>query len=243
MFIEPLTRRLIGLFLAIASVVAATPASSDPNSWPDGTEILPVENLEGIILVSAKLRGTSGRDTAGTLVLDSGAGYLALDRDLTVLLGLATPAGESGGFTIADRPLRRLELGALQMDQISPVIGVDMEIVRRATDRPILGLLGQLPLASRAVLVDYTARRVALIPMTPWNEKSRVDPSTLEPSRGDTLEDPSTADSIRVNRSGSRLRELLSPEAVAVPFRLVGDGKILISARVSAPHPPRFGNG
>src|SRR5262247_2952873 len=61
-------------------------------TWPEGTQRIRFENLEGMVLIEMTLRGTGGRDTTGLFVLDTGAGFLALDHDLATGLGIADSA-------------------------------------------------------------------------------------------------------------------------------------------------------
>ncbi len=173
-------------------------------SWPEGTQVLPFEDLEGAILVRAKLAPGSGRDTSGVFVFDTGAGFLALDLPLARLIGIADDGANPAAVDIAARPLARLELGGLQMDQVSPVLTVDAGVIRRVTGRPVLGLLGQSLFRDRVVVLDYLEEAMAVLP-------PEHDPATSTPA--------------------SRLA--LSTDARAVPFRLVGDGKVLVSAWIT----------
>jgi hypothetical protein len=174
-------------------------------AWPEGTQLLPFEDAEGAILVGATLRSTGGRDTSGLLLLDTGAGYLAVDLGLAKILGLVDGAAGEATVEVASRSLPRLELGSTQMDQVSPVITVDAGVVRRVTGRPVLGLLGQALLRDRVVVLDYSCRVIALLP-------PEVVPAKEAPG----------------------LHQALSVRSVPVPFRLAGDGKILLRARVTA---------
>jgi hypothetical protein len=196
-------------FSARASQVPSTagitpqPESLASLPWPEGTQVLRFEDLEGAILVRAKLVSDSGRDTSGVFVLDSGAGFLALDLPLARLLGIAD--GDSGATVdLAARPLTRLELGGLQMDQVRPVLTVDAGVIRRATGRPVLGLLGCALFRDRVVVLDYLEGVLVLLP-------PEAHPDTLSLVAGLAL----------------------SATAVAIPFRLAGDGKVLVSARVT----------
>lgn len=161
------------------------------------------------MLVDARLHG-AGRDTVGLLALDTGAGFLALDRTLAQHLGVTNATEATGGISIAERPLARFGLGALEIDYVTPLLTIDAGIVRRFTDRPVLGLLGQRPFTGRALIVDYQAGELTVLPVPQLREPS------LEASR-------------RV------LEGHLSDSARAVPFELAGDGKILVRGRVSAP--------
>jgi hypothetical protein len=182
---------------------AAQPESLASLPWPEGTQVLRFEDLEGAVLLRARAVSASGRDTSGTFVLDTGAGFLALDLALARLLGITDPGAESSAVGIAARPLARLELGGLQMDQVSPVLTVDAGVIRRVTGRPILGLLGQALFHDRAVVLDYLEGALVLLP---------PEIATATPPQA--------------------VRLSLSASAVSVPFRLAGDGKVLVSGWV-----------
>ncbi len=185
--------------------VAAQPESLASLPWPEGTQVLRFEDLDGAILVRAKLVSASGRDTSGIFVLDTGAGFLALDLGLARLLGIADPDAGPAAVDLAARPLARLELGGLQMDQVSPVLTVDAGVIRRVTGRPVLGLLGQALFRDRAIVLDYREGTLVILP-------PETAPSPL-----------------------SRVADLaLSASSVVVPFRLAGDGKVLVSAWVTS---------
>ncbi len=194
--------------LHAAATLEAPPHSKPAREWPDGAQVLQAEDLDGLLLVAARLHGITGRDTAGALVLDTGAGCLALDRHVAFALGLSDTLVSADEFELTPHPLARLELGALQFDQVTPVLTVDAEVVRRVTDRAVLGLLGQRPLAPYLVWIDYGAGTVALLPDAP----ARTGESPVITSR--------------------RLLPALGPRARAVPFRLLGDGKLLVRARI-----------
>jgi hypothetical protein len=215
-------------------LAAPAPAAFETIRWPDGTEVLDFENLEGVILLESRLSG-GGRDTSGLLVLDTGAGHLALDAPLAVRLGILDqlPASRRD-VGLALLPLERLELGALQHDLVSPVMTVDAEIVRRVTDRPVLGLLGQSMFDGRALWIDYEVEKLAVVPLAPRGDDSEV------PRREDPADVPSAEWNRRVAASREALAMVLGAGAAPVPFEVEGDGKIVVSAKVSNPSPPRW---
>jgi hypothetical protein len=218
---------------------------SDSLHWPSGTDVLRFENLEGVVLIRGGLRGRAGVDTTGPLALDTGAGYLALDLGLARLLGLADSTHAPDAVDIARNPLPRLTLGTWTIDQVEPVLTVDAEVLRRVSDRPVLGLLGQKPLADRAVWIDYREQVVALIPVGDVEEL----PAGAAPDRAGQrhlADDTGRADvgsDSALARSRAALADVLTPRAVAVRFRLVGDGKILVHAALSDPRPPHYCEG
>lgn len=190
--------------------VAAGSRKPPAHHWPDGTVAIGFENLDGIIVFRGIVRGTDGRDSSGWFVLDSGAGYLALDAPLAARLGISSGTGE-GPIGISDTPLPRIVIGSLTIDQTSPVLTFDAEIVRRAADRPILGLVGQRLFRDRVVYIDYQAESLALVPAV---RSDSVGPI----ARGGT---PGGAGG------------LLSKQAIPIPFRLADDGKALVAVRIT----------
>jgi PDZ domain-containing protein len=211
-------------------------ARYDAIKWPRGTELLRFENVEGIILLRGTLTGRLDADTTGPLALDTGAGFLALDLGLARILGLSDSAGTAEAVDLTDLPLPRLTLGGWTIDQIQPVLTVDGEVVRRVSDRPVLGLLGQRPLGERAVWIDYRAQMVAMIPAAPARDEGDAlhADSLADPRRQRAARDSSLA------RSRALLSAVLSARATPVHFRLVGDGKILVRGAVADPVPPDF---
>lgn len=201
--------------------------SSDRMQWPEGTEVLPALNLEGMTLVEARLYGTAERDTTGLFALDTGAGYLALDLDLARRFGLVDSSATPASIGLTNHPLPRFTLGELEMSDVEPVLTIDAEIIRRVTDRPVLGLLGQKPLSDRALWIDYREGIVALIP-------------SASAQGGDDDDSVIAAVGRAIARSRTTLESVMTRRAIAVPFRLAGDGKVLVSARVSNPNPSRF---
>ena len=207
----------------------STVPAIDSIRWPEGTEAMAFGNAEGVILVQATVRGlarrqsgqpaASGgsldaaptRDTTGWFAVDTGAGFLALDSHLAFDLGLLDgPPGRS--VEVAQRPLPRLTIGALAMDQVAPVIVFESRLLSRVTERTVLGLIGYRVLRDRIVWLDYRAGRLALIPGGPEVE----------------LEDaPAIAESRRL------LNGTLSAAAIPARFRMAGDGKILLKGRVT----------
>jgi hypothetical protein len=194
------------------------------DSFPGG-QILEIENIEGIILVPATVSGT--RDTSGLLVLDTGAGYLALDHRLAERLGLLDDLFVPGSVDFADRNLNRLRLGSLEIDQIAPVLVLDASVVQRVTDRPVFGLLGERALRGRSLLIDYRAKRLAMLPALP--EPIATPRASVKAAR--SVEEESAV----VERSRRGFAGLLSPRAQAIRFHLAGDGKMIVRARIARP--------
>ncbi|OGF15732.1 MAG: hypothetical protein A2W00_01885 [Candidatus Eisenbacteria bacterium RBG_16_71_46] len=219
--------------------------------WPKGTALIPLENVEGVLLIPAAFVGEAGRDTTGLLALDTGAGYLALDTRLARVLGIADSTEEPAGVRLAARPLPELRIGPIEFSRVSPVLTFDGEIVRRVTDRPVLGLLGQRPLEDRVVWIDYRERVLVLAPggmaAEPDADRDRADaehPALAPGTERDhtDAEHPALAPDEEAGARLSRraLGDALGANAVAVPFRMVGDGKMLVEARVSAPDSSRW---
>lgn len=213
--------RLVLLFVLAANLPAAAAPPTRVVEWPDGTDVIPIENMEGIVMLKATATMPNGGDTTGTWVLDTGAGYLALDAELAERGGLAGKAprvGESVG--LASRALPRLAVGTLTRDQVSPVLTMRAGMVRDITDRAVLGLIGQQIVRDRTLWVDYGALQIALVP----SHAARTN-------EGDG-DDEDAALRARVGRSRAGLGDVLGAHARAVPFELAGDGKVLVAATV-----------
>ena len=225
----------------------ALPATSSI-SWPAGTDLVPFENIEGIILLRGTLKGLVPPDTTGPLALDTGAGYLALDAALARTLGLADSSSDQEAVDLARRALPRLSVGHWSAEQVEPVLTVDGDVVRRVSDRPVLGLIGQRPLGDRAVWIDYREQMLALVPagtraIEPGlaatdTMPARADGAAGAPGRAPGANAGRAARDSALARSRALLAPALSARATAVPFRLLGDGKVLVRGRVSDPTPP-----
>jgi len=212
-------RLVLLLALMAGGIPAAEARHARVTAWPDGTDTLSIENMEGIVMLRATATLRNGVDTTGTWVLDTGAGYLALDAELAQRGGLAGEAprvGESVG--LASHALPRLRMGTMTRDQVTPVLTMRAGMVRDITDRPVLGLIGQQIVRDRTLWVDYGALQIAMIPS-----------SGDEPATDD---DDDAALHARVARSRAQLAGILGPRAQPVPFTLAGDGKVLVIATV-----------
>lgn len=198
----------------------ANARGAEPGAGIPGAEVITFENIEGLILVPASLIGV--RDTSGLLVLDTGAGYLALDHPVAERLGLLDDRFVPGSVDFADKNLSRLRLGSLEIDQVAPVLVLDASVVRRVTDRPALGLLGESVLRGRVVFIDYRAERITFLPAGVENEQPR---DRARPSHDD--------DHAVFERSRRSFKGLLTDRARPLRFRLAGDGKMIVRGRFS----------
>ena len=188
------------------------PQQSRRDAHPLPVDTVAFENVEGILLVRATVHG-AGRDTSGWFALDTGAGFFALDRELARTLGIDTTTTNSIPIGTATLPLPRLELGRMQFDQVQPILTIDAEIVRQVSGRPVLGLMGARLLQSHAIGIDYARHEVTWI------------------GPGANLTGDAHRDTVTESRRS--LGPQLDRSAVAIPFRLEGDGKILVPALVT----------
>jgi hypothetical protein len=219
------TRARAALLVVALVIDLLAAVSSAAASWPEGTDTLSFTNADGLVLVRARLVGrplgserSSSRpvpdvvvDTTGWFVFDTGSGFMAIDAPLAVRLGLIDSIPPRA-VDFAERPLARFEIGNLQADQLSPVAVFDAGIIRRATGREVLGLIGYRVVRDRIVWIDYAASRMALIPA------------------GIDVND---SDALAVAESRRIMGGALSPAAVPVRFRLTGDGKVMVQGRVT----------
>lgn len=174
--------------------------------------MVPAEDVDGILLMPATLRGIDGRDTSGTLVLDTGAGALAIDPSLARALGVADSESLSVAARFASRSLPELRIGTFATGPLSALL-VDMRPVWSAIDRRPLGLLGQSVLGRGAIVIDPDDRKVALIP-APDSVNGAPD---------------------RIAASRLVLGAALTSASTPIPIRIGGDGKILVTALLSPP--------
>jgi hypothetical protein len=178
--------------------------------FPDGTDTLSFENLEGIVLVEASTSNGAGVDTAGKWVVDTGAGYLAVDEPLARKLGIIDgKRGTRDAIDLTQRPVPRFRMGTLDRNQVEPALTFDAAMVRDITDRPVLGLVGQQVYRDRALWIDYQQELMALVPVI---------------THSDTA--------LAITRSRAALNDVLSARAVGLPFQLVGDAKVVITVEM-----------
>lgn len=170
----------------------------------------------------------AGLDTSGILVLDTGAGYLALSTSLIHWMRLSDSPVEP--MTFSSKPLQRLTISDYSQDVVGPVLGVDTEVIEQAIDRRVLGLLGYEPLASFAVRIDYRVDTLALIPIR------RDGVSAAPPRRGTATDLAAGNASFHLARNASReaLGPALGARSIALPFEILGDGKIVVTGRAGA---------
>lgn len=171
---------------------------------PANTITVPFEDLEGAVLVSITVLGAD-RETSGTAILDTGAGYLALENEVADRLGLGGIAGGDGVQALgAAVPLARV--GALEFANETPALRLDLAPFRGVTDRPLIALIGQRPLRDRVIVIDYPRRELRVI----------------APGAGASDESQPLAASRRL------VAHWFGRRAAAIPFELCGDGKILV---------------
>jgi hypothetical protein len=218
--------------LLVASPAGATAAATPPPAFDPGVRppqnacLIPFEDIEGTIITTLSI-GAGGRDTSGAFVLDTGAGYLALSPEVIVAFGLADSL--PGQLTFAPRSLPWLRIGALEEDVVAPILAVETRVVEQVIDRKVLGLLGQAPLSAYALWIDYQRDSLALIPMP-------RDGLTATPARRVTAVDLAAASAMFGNAlaaSKAALGAGVSGQAIALPFRLATDGKIVVSVHVA----------
>lgn len=241
MRIKPrILRRAAALVIVAAGL--ARPGSAAPSGYPPGSEVIHVLNLEGVLLLDARLAGAR-RDTTGLLVLDTGAGYLALDSELAFRLAiLDQPASGPAEVGLAVRPLRRVVIGSRQMDLVSPVMTVDAAIIRRVTDLPVLGLVGHSLFREHALRLDFADSTLAVIPVAatlPPRERQGFG-AAEGPRRSDPAAVPAREWRDRTRSSRGALGAALGAAAMPVPFELEADGKIVVSARFGDPAGSRW---
>ena len=203
------------LLLAILAPAAARPAAA-AESWPPGTELVPFDNTNGLILVHSTLHSPTGLATSGVLVFDTGAPDLTVTRSVWTSLHLDT-LDQRSGLSYLRRPLDALDLSRTRLPKVS-ITGV---IPDGVLDDEVVGLFGPNLLGERAILIDYDARQLAIVNRSLTLMHYDSTQSRSEPER--------------VHRSRARFGAILTRDAVAVPFRLFRGGRMLIDVRVEDP--------
>lgn len=163
---------------------------------------------DGAILLTLDVRGPS-RDTTGVFLLDTGAGYLALDEGFARAIGLRSRSIGDATMRLMTEPLPSLGIGSFSRDRIEPVLGLDLSDVRSATDREVIGLLGADLFRDDALVIDDAAGELLLV----------------RGGEAGAATDP-------VLRSRHRLAMVLDSRAVPMPYERIGDGKIGVRARL-----------
>jgi hypothetical protein len=98
---------------------------------------------------------------------------------------------------------------------VTPVVVFPGQLLSRVTDRPVLGLIGHRLMKDRALWIDYRDHRIALVPSEP---SAQLD------------------DASAVGASRRLLGSALSSAATPIRFRMLEDGKVLLSVRVTPIH-------
>ena len=166
----------------------------------------PFEDIDGAIVVQARIHA-GPRDTSGALVVDTGAGYLALDHAVAWRLALEDSPG-AHGLSFDQGRVDSVSLGGTPIDAVGLVVGIDADVIHRATGRSVLGLLGEAPLDHRAIAIDYANDTLTVL------EYEGDQPRSLH---------------------GTQLlvQQLhMSKRTASVPFELLGDGKVVVRGRV-----------
>lgn len=164
--------------------------------------------IDGAILMTLPIRGAE-RDTTGVFLLDTGAGYLALDESFAAAIGMRSRSIGDATMRLLTQPVPRLQLGRFSRDRIEPVLTLDLSGVRAATDRPVVGLLGAELFRDDALVIDDARGELLLV-------------------RGGERSGSRDA----VTRSLARLSNVIGPEAMPMRYERIGDGKIAVKARI-----------
>jgi hypothetical protein len=203
-----------------ADVTIRRPESA--RSWPAGTDLIPFEFREGLILVRATLVSPSGRDTTGLLVVDTGAPTLALGVSVWNALNVDTLEVSWGYVQRIRRTLSGLVMGSARMNNLA-VGGV---IADSVLGEGVIGLFAPGVYEDRAVVFDYEGRQLAIVN----HRLAVVAADTTPPPRGTDLRKLA-----RIHRSRSSYSGILGAGAVPLPFHLYQGSRIVVTAQVTEP--------
>jgi hypothetical protein len=129
-----------------------------PKEPPDTTRALPVFSNNQLLIVKA----TANESHEGYFLLDTGASYTAISRNLASHLkiseALAPRVSLRGGIAEMEAPvftgLVRLHLGTADLVS-GPVVAVDLSVASRYQDMEISGLIGYSALYSSVLTISY----------------------------------------------------------------------------------------
>ena len=124
---------------------------------PDNLQLVPFHLERGMIQVEAALDGT-----IGYYILDTGAPYLVLNQKPTT-----ADSPFNGQSCVSDVEVGWTEVDAFEWAgrtfQAMEAVVVDLMHLNDYSSRPIKGLIGYELLKDRALVLDYTKERLALI--------------------------------------------------------------------------------
>ena len=203
----------------LASAEVTFRGRTDRPDFPPGTDVVPFELRHGLIHFRATLRGPSGQETSGYLVLDTGAPTLSLKPRIRALLRLDTL--ERISMTRSVR--RRLPLTVALGERTQTELVLQSEIPDTLLGPEVLGLFGPDLIRDKGILVDYARRRWAIVPRRP----AVVQRDTSRLSPGQDL-----GQRARIQQSRSAFASVLGPTAIAVPVRMHEGGRILVRAHL-----------
>ena len=206
---EPGHRVLLGVCAALSLQMSVSSCSTDSYSAQVAdVDTLRHVTLDGAILMTLPIRGPA-RETTGVFLLDTGAGYLALDDAFARAIGHRSRSIGDATMRLLTEPLPRLQLGRFSKDLVEPVLTLDLTDVRSATDREVVGLLGADLFRDDALVLDDAKGELLLV------------------RGGDD-----TAGSDPLARSRARLAHVLDPDARPMRYERIGDGKIAVRVSV-----------
>ena len=200
---------MLGVCVALPLLISISSCSTRCYGFfPADVDTLRHVTLDGAILMTLPIRGPA-RETTGVFLLDTGAGYLALDGEFARAIGHRSRSIGDATMRLLTEPLPRLQLGRFSKDQVEPVLTLDLTDVRSATDREVVGLLGADLFRDDALVLDDANGELLLV-------RGGDDLGGLDP----------------VARSRARLAPVLEPDARPMRYERLGDGKIAVRVRV-----------
>jgi hypothetical protein len=249
--------RLAAILAAVVVLTSGLASAGPLDSLSADSRVVPFENVEGLMLAPARLRSyppgdsldrgrvrgsastsrstapsagaaAAGIDTTGPMVVDTGAGYPAIDRALARALAIDDGTGDPTVLALASSPLPWFELAGVARRDVAPVIVMDAEVVRRVCDRPVLGLIGASAFEGLALAIDYEAGVMGLLAAA---DVDRLTQPVARPDHGEERVEPQRVPTHQRPEDQPSHNRVPKFE-IALPFQLLGDDKILVDVRV-----------
>jgi len=185
-------------------------------------DVVPIRDMDGEILVRARLLSPSGRDTTGLFVLDTGAPGLFLNVGVWNDLDVDTLEIHGSQAVVARRPLRSVTVGSTEIR--------DLWVASLQADTMfapgVLGLMGPSVFGNRALILDYADQELSIVTRSLTFVRANMTPDPHGVSSGHLTS---------VRQSRARYGDVLPAEAIPVPIQFFQGGRILVKARVEDP--------
>ena len=150
----------------IASIQPVGVSAFSNISSSDSTQIVPLKNVQNALMVDVTLvNSANGKRTTGTFIIDTGATYTSISRNLANQLGLNLQTDDTVRITTANG---KIEVPKVNLDQVS--IGgvnasdVETTVIQLSPTSSFSGLLGLSFIRQFKMTIDPDAHQLVFEP-------------------------------------------------------------------------------